>query len=178
MQAMGSLVPQLQEYLCLPPASSIDVQGSASLCLCPESVSSQSGGGGTRHMALPSSLLGMPKGTTGSLFVHPETLGQQPELSVTAGHMVTALLQKTHFRRNFSLESTSSQTTQKSPLPHLLQPWEPGILEQLHLKGHFAPCRRRETRTTPDLFNLLSQKHNFLLLGFPSNTAGNVLNFQ
>lgn len=129
-------------------------------------------------MALPSFFLGMPKGTTGSLFVHPETLGQQPELSVIAGHMVTALLQQTHFRRNFSLESTNSQTTQKSPPPQLLQSWEPGILEQLHLKGHFAPCRRRETRTTPDLFNLLSQKHNFLLLGFPSNTAGNVLNFQ
>ena len=129
-------------------------------------------------MVLPNFLLGMPKGTTDSPFVHPETLGQHPKLSVEAGHVVTALLQLTHFRRNFSLESTNSQTTQKSPPPHPLQPWEPGILEQLHLKGYFAPCRMRETRKTPDLFNLLSQKHNFLLLGFPSNTAGNVLNFQ
>lgn len=80
-------------------------------------------------MALPSFLLRMPKGTTGSPFVYPETLGLHPELSVIAGHVVTALLQLTHFRRNFSLESTNSQTTQKSPPPHPLQPWEPGVLE-------------------------------------------------
>ena len=52
-------------------------------------------------MVLPNFLLGMPKGTTGSPFGHPETLGQHPKLPVEAGHVVTALLQPTHFRRNF-----------------------------------------------------------------------------
>ena len=52
-------------------------------------------------MVLPNFLLGMPKGTTGSPFAHPETLGQHPKLPVEAGHVVTALLQPTHFRRNF-----------------------------------------------------------------------------
>lgn len=128
-------------------------------------------------MALPSFLLRMPKGTTGSLFVHPETLGQQPESSVIAGHMVTALLQQTHFRRHFSPESTNSQTNQKSPP---LVSSSPGGLAFLssYISQDTLPLQEGGSRETPDLFSLLPRKHNFLLPGFPSNTAGNVSNFQ